>query len=237
MHQRQYPSQKGRENHAYANMDAVTKASEVQWDKGWPSIRSWMSCAVAGEQAQISQASAQCLKYINCFLLFFSCCLLPREVTEPKACLFIMRPEYTGIISEHQLINSRIKGEELSGSDVQWLLTSDLQRAAARSCAGCWQGEMRARAGGCTLPRFRQLGRAPCAIKLNCQILLPFPLSESKNPDCCQATAANETELCGGMFSLPSAVVQESGISDGGPHRWGKQNLTTCSKRKSLTSH
>lgn len=196
----------------------------------------WMPSAVAGEQAQISQASAQCLKYINCFL-FFSCCLLSREVTEPRACLFIMRPEYTGIISEHQLINSRIKGEELAGRDAQWLLPSDLQKAAACSCVGCWQGEMRARAGGCTSPQFWQLGRAPCAIKLNCLILLPFPPSESKNPDRCQATAANESEPRGGMFSLPSAVVQESGIRAGGPHRWGKQNLTACSKRKPSTSH
>lgn len=59
------------------------------------------------------QASEQGLKYIKYFIFFFSCCLLSWEITELSACLFIMRPEYIGNIFRHQLINHRIKGEEL----------------------------------------------------------------------------------------------------------------------------
>lgn len=70
----------------------------------------------------------------------------------------------------------------------------------------------------------------PGAIKPNCLALLSTALLESKYLICCQGTAANETELCSGMASLPSAV--EGGIIDGGPHK----NPTTFCKRKPLSS-
>lgn len=53
-----------------------------------------------------------------------------------------------------------------------------------------------------------QPGQTPRAIKLNCLALLPpFPSSESRALICCQA---NEAELCGGRFSVVSAVVEQS---------------------------
>lgn len=79
-----------------------------------------------------------------------------------------------------------------------------------------------------------QLSRTPRAIKLNCLTLVTFPAaSKSKGLNCCQAMAANETGLGGGMFSVPSAVVEESEVRDGGLHQWGQQNHTTYSKIKS----
>lgn len=67
--------------------------------------------------AKVSRASAQRLKYINDFLLFFPCFLLSWEITELRVCLLVMRPEYIGIICRHQLINSRTKGKELAEGD------------------------------------------------------------------------------------------------------------------------
>lgn len=73
-----------------------------------------------------------------------------------------------------------------------------------------------------------QPGQTPCAIKLNCLTLLPsFPSSKSKGLNCCQA---NEAELCGDMFRVLSAVVEQSKVRDSELHQWGQQNLTSCSK-------
>lgn len=116
-----------------------------------------------------------------------------------------MRPEYIGIICGHQLINSRIKGKELAEGDVCQIFTEQ-QPLSAR-------GRSRGR---------RELGQEGAAqphasCNLNCLTLVTFPAaSKSKGLNCCQAMAANETELSGGMFSVPSAVVEESEVRDGG---------------------
>lgn len=77
-----------------------------------------------------------------------------------------------------------------------------------------------------------QLGCEPRAIKLNCWLCHLPPGSESKGLNCCQATAANETERGSVTFSAASAEMEGSKVRDDGLHQQGRQNLTTYSQRK-----